>query len=905
MAFTRISAAFRGVRDRATGALRRMPAGRLKVLAALAAGLCLVAAGIGLGERKDDEQEGQAPNVVAAPGQEEVAAEPGASQRPAAAFARLGAAAGPFGPWITSVAFTGDGKSLLSLSRDGVRVWDAATGEELRRFGFGTSVGQDISVAAFSPDCSFAAAVRPNPVGGQDQEVTVWESATGRIIWRKAVIPGSRRSTNVRFSPDGKWLAVSGWGGRIDLVNMATREVERSWDGLSHLPRGVANVRDSSRQDRVVWDTVFTPDGKRLISGGNDRVFHVWDAVSRKPLQEIGTNLDAVRYLAMSPDGTLLASLGAHIERLPGTNDPFVRVWDLRSGSELAELPPKQARAETPGPVDAFCFTPDGKTLITSGADKSLRLWDPRAGTELRSIPDAGGTCLAVSPDGTRVGVAEGGCRLQVRDLTTGKEAFPVSGHCGPVSACAVSPGGRFVVTGGADPLVIVWAAEKENGGRKINHLAGNGRGVLALALTDASDTVLSLGADGSLRARDLSGKELRRYRVPATGDPGASPRCAFSSDGRLLATVGGDNTVHLVDTANGRTVHALGKYPLYGVAFADGGRKLVGWADDWILHVWDTDSGKELRTFPAGKPVTLRQQADRRYSAAVSPDGRYVATAASDGTLVLRQLASGEEVGRCEAPAMHPAVLAFSPDGRMLAAGGGVSGSIRLFETATGRARIDLVEHEGTLESLTFSADGRRLVSGYSNTAALVWDLTGPLYGQPAAPLSQQDLEVRWADLADEDAARAYRAVRSLAARPKESVEFLAAILPPVEVADPMTLAQLVQTAVHGKPPSSGWADAELARLGEAAVPALRKALESKPAPKDEPRLRRLLIRADLGGTSSSPERLREMRALEALELAGTPGARAAMERLATGAADARRTREARAALERMNLRD
>src|SRR5579871_6468387 len=109
MAFTRISAAFRGVRDRATGALRRMPAGRLKVLAALAAGLCLVAAGIGLGERKDDEQEGQAPNVVAAPGQEEVAAEPGASQRPAAAFARLGAAAGPFGPWITSVAFPGDG----------------------------------------------------------------------------------------------------------------------------------------------------------------------------------------------------------------------------------------------------------------------------------------------------------------------------------------------------------------------------------------------------------------------------------------------------------------------------------------------------------------------------------------------------------------------------------------------------------------------------------------------------------------------------------------------------------------------------------------------------------------------------------------------------------------------------
>ncbi len=889
----------------AEGVLRQMHSGRVKVLAALALGLCLGGAGIGMAARQPADKEGQGPAVPAEaePGGRvaRVPADPAEPPLPAGAIARLGSRRLRHGTFISFLAFTPDGRSLVSAADD-LRVWDAATGREVRRFGGGS--GKYVYAAALSPDGSLVATLDFN---GKNLQATLWESATGRAS-REIDLPGRRAisgRTKLRFSPDGKRLAFCGMGPRIELLDVAAGKVEASWDAVSKPLIDGLFSRD--RKERV-WDAVFTPDGKRLISGGNDKVIHVWDAATGKPLRQIGADLDEVCRLALSADGQLLASVSCHFVGDQGgagywPPDPFVRVWDVAAGKELAtlRLPPRtvDVDGQTNG-VGAICFSPDGKTLIASGMDGSLRLWDPRTGKERRCLPDAAGSCLAFSPDGARLAVAEGGRSIHVRDLKSGEDLLPVTGHSGSVSACALSPDGRVVVTAGSDWVIRTWDA---GSGRELRRLPGNEQGVLALALSDRGRTVLSAGADRTIRARDVAtGQELRRYPVPVAGFPDAVQKWAFSPGGRLLAAVGGDKTVRLLDTASGKEVRRLEGCQICGAAFVDGGRTLVGWARDWTFHVWDTVSGERIRTFPADDRVTSPNRIMWLYAATASPDGRLVVTAHQDGTLVLKQTSSGREVLRWkgEGPSLSP--LAFSPDGRTLARSSGSDFAIVLFETATGRERLRLVGHEGGVCSLTFSADGQRLVSGSHDTTALVWNLTGPLDGKPDAPLSPADLDARWADLAGDDAARAYRAIRALAARPEDSVPYLRKALPRAAPVDEGRVNRLIAGLDSERFAEREKSADELERLGDAVVPALRTALGGKPSAETERRLRALLEHYDREEIEPSIGRLREMRALEALELAGTPTARSVLQDLARGAAAARRTRDAKAALARMN---
>jgi hypothetical protein len=201
---------------------------------------------------------------------------------------------------------------------------------------------------------------------------------------------------------------------------------------------------------------------------------------------------------------------------------------------------------------------------------------------------------------------------------------------------------------------------------------------------------------------------------------------------------------------------------------------------------------------------------------------------------------------------------------------------------------------HPGGVRALAFTLDGRRLVSSSDDTTALVWDLTG---GAKEETLTRPQLEALWADLASEDAARAYRAVWSLAAAPRQSVPFLELRLRPVPRLDPSKVTRLLADLDSDRFAVRQQAAAELERLEAAAEPALRRALEGRPSLETRRRLERLLARLE----TWSPERLRTLRAVEALERAGTPEARRLLNALAEGAAGAWLTREAAAARDRL----
>ncbi len=190
------------------------------------------------------------------------------------------------------------------------------------------------------------------------------------------------------------------------------------------------------------------------------------------------------------------------------------------------------------------------------------------------------------------------------------------------------------------------------------------------------------------------------------------------------------------------------------------------------------------------------------------------------------------------------------------------------------------------------------------TGTSVKLWDVSDLLKKAQPKPsrLSSTELDALWTDLADEDAAKAYRAIQTLIQAGEQARRFLSDHLKPARSADPKHLARLIadldskEFAVREK------AGAELRKFEEFAEPALRRTLQGQPSLELRRRVESLLQR--LEGPVTSAETLRGLRAVEVLEHLGSSEARQALERLAEGAPEARLTQAAKDALDRLAKR-
>jgi WD40 repeat protein len=374
----------------------------------------------------------------------------------------------------------------------------------------------------------------------------------------------------------------------------------------------------------------------------------------------------------------------------------------------------------------------------------------------------------------------------------------------------------------------------------------------------------------------------------------------AASPDGKLYASTyedkAGVHNIVLWDAATGKKLHALNKDQWWSGAlgFSPDSRLVYSWSGSKKVIIWDVITGKLLREFPAG--------VGHCYKGKFSPDGTWFACRSREEGLLLYNLASGSEACRFKIEDVDNAYwtgLAFSPDGRTLAAGD-AAGVIHWVELATGKLRRRLTGgHEAGIGGLGFSADGAVLVSGSEDTTAVVWDVAGRL-NTKREPLRQAALDACWADLVSDDAGRAFQAVRKLVASPYEAVADLKKRLPPVSAPNAKRIATLISDLDSETFAVRDAAMKELTKLGDEAAPSLRDAQDKTPSAEARRRIEGLLAKLESLGTSGEP--LRQARAVEVLEHIGTVEARRLLAKLADGASGAWLTREAKASIDRIS---
>jgi hypothetical protein len=375
-------------------------------------------------------------------------------------------------------------------------------------------------------------------------------------------------------------------------------------------------------------------------------------------------------------------------------------------------------------------------------------------------------------------------------------------------------------------------------------------------------------------------------------GDDSAS-RLAFSPDGCTLVL--GAGVARLCNSVTGKErIRFAGlAYSTDDCAFACDGRTVALWESYRSVKVqlFETATGKERSLlFVRGA-----------LCAAFSPDGGLLVVGAfEEPSLAFYALPGGRVIPRTLGNSWRFSRVAFSPDGRLLAAAD--HEAIYLWDPATGRevGRADAGGYSTT--ALIFSPDSATLLSAGSDRTVIAWDVAALRQAHAAAAQPQlRPPERMWADLADEDAKRAYAVIGELAAQPREAVAFLRTRLRPAAAPDAERVARLLadlesdQFAVRQK------ASEELEALGDGAEKALRQALAKKTPGDLRRRLQDLLDKLE---GIPAPAALRMGRALEVLERIGTPEAVSLIGELSGGNPEARLTRGAAAALQRLSAR-
>ena len=572
------------------------------------------------------------------------------------------------GQFVEAVEFSPDGKIVAVAARDGLYLWNPSIpGPPQRVHAMTIERAKSLS---FTKDAT-CIALQTETDGKPLIVIELAKRAAlaaDEIRDRKIFL--SEADSGLRSEANGLRLMLPEYSKQVNVINTGTGVVEHT---LNH--------------DDLVFEALFSPDGKGIVTRGQFLGVDVWASYSGERVHHLDSIAHVFRF---SQDTGLLATCGFHA----------AHVYDIRIGIEIARM------VDEANGIAAVAISPDGKRVVTASGDPSmarreLRLWEAHASDGSKTIQhESWVNALASSPDGHVLATASKD-RVTLSKPATG-EVIRVLPHDNALDDDEVNDGDQVNVLG-FDALGRFLATGCDDGKARVFDTT-TWRQVLAVNHSKPVQAVV-FSPDGSLFA-SASGNWMRHF------------------GGLMRDRHPTGHGVRLSDVASQKEVAFFPHYKaVIHLAFSPDGKRLAAACVDKVALLWRVPT---LGAAGIETPLPLPHEGTV-WDVEFSEDGRFVATLANEtgnlpGVIRIWNAANGKELHRF-AQSRAGIQLGFSPDGRYLAASGE---PVLIIETREFKVLHRLRGEDGKdygAKSVAFSPDSRHIATGSHDTTARIWD--------------------------------------------------------------------------------------------------------------------------------------------------------------------------------------
>jgi len=455
-------------------------------------------------------------------------------------------------------------------------------------------------------------------------------------------------------------------------------------------------------------DTAARESGRQKILADNARA--TAEAEAKRADQQLlisdSQRLAAQSASKYSQDSALSYLLGIEAFKKSDTEAARSSLFSLR----YKKFPPIIFLSGHKGSVSSVTFSPDGKTLASGSADKTILLWDAATHQQLGKFEGHPATISSVtySPDGKLLASGDDWGTILLWDVTTKTRLGELKGHQVDVMSVAFSPDGKLLASGDWGGKMMLWDVAAR---QRIGEMEGNLNAVSSVAFSPDGKTLASTGWGMTIRLWDVA---TQKQIGELEGHTGAVHTVAFSPDGKTIAS--GTTELLLWDVATQKQIGKL-QGPsgvVYSVTFSPDSKRLASGGDDRTVLIWDVKTQKQIGELPGHTDVVT--------SVAFSPDGKTLASGGRDTTVRLWNVAPQQHVGELKGHSLFVQSVAFSPDGKTLASGSWDT-TIRLWDIKAQQSIGELQGHTDLVSSVAFSPDGKTLASGSWDTTVRLWD--------------------------------------------------------------------------------------------------------------------------------------------------------------------------------------
>ena len=582
---------------------------------------------------------------------------------------------------INSLAFSPDGRTLLTASRDQTAaLWDVERAIKLRVFSVAGGFWMDGAV--FCPDGRHILLLSSS--GG----ISLCDAIVGKTL---RTFPGSGF---LALSPDGRQFVTG--------------------DQATYMPSALFSYDVTTGQQlrKLETDAIsakFSPDGLELLTGGStiDGKVRLWNVSTGEQIRVFDGHRGRVGSLAFSPDGTQVLS-GSDL-------DFTATLWDKATGRSLRQF-------EMPGHINSVAFHPNGREILLGsyGIDPGkilIAAWNAATGQKSYELPVEAGADAVFNPNGRQI-LTTSQRRLMLWDAVTRRKLWEIRGNNDAGGGVAITADGQRVLTANdSDGHLCFWDV---HAGRKLLDLGHRDTTIGGgCRLSPDGHYLLGIEHRNSGRATlwdAATGKELQRFGEDIDASVFHPSGVAFHPNGQELFMADTEQVI-VWDLVRGQKARTLSGFEssrgnVATVTLSQDGRQILRSTDfSYTAVLCDTATGAKLRELEDGS--NLR-------SSALSPDGRYVTTCA-EKAITLWNVANGEKVRQWESG--DSCCLAWSSDSRFLAAGS-VTGRILVWDAQNGYQLADFVGHRAAIHEITFTPDCRRLLAASGDGTTGIWDV-------------------------------------------------------------------------------------------------------------------------------------------------------------------------------------